>query len=130
MNFPQLFTRYLSVMCVFQMKFVFYNKNDPNIITFSGWTVPKIKMAGNANIKDRIGSFVERHWPGLKTNSPIDFEFGIEDIIYYLGPSINSISRNGMDELCNMRAKIGTTTSVHTITRVGIQLFLSMYASF
>ena len=130
MNFPQLFTRYLSIMCVFQMKLVIYNNNDPNIITFSGWTVPNIKMAPNVNIKGGIGSFVEHHWPGLNTYSPIDFEFGIEDIIYYLGPVINSKSLDGMDTFCSMGAKIGTTTSVPTINQVGIRLFQSMYELF
>ena len=127
MNFPQLFTRYLSIMCVFQMKLVIYNNNDPNIITFSGWTIPNIKMAPNVNIKGGIGSFVEHHWPGLNTYFPIDLECGIEDIIYYLRPGNNSISCDGMDLLCSMGAKICTKTSVPTINQVGIQLFQSMY---
>ena len=71
-------------MCVFQIKFVIYNNNNQNIITFSGWTVPNIKMAGNINVKGGMGSFVENHWPVSNPYSHIDFEFGTDTVIYIL----------------------------------------------
>ena len=120
MNFAQLFTRYISVLCVFQIKLEIYNNKDPNIITFSGWNIPQVKISPNVNIKGGIGSMVEYHWPGSDAFFPIDFNFGIGDIMDH-GKSVDSISCTGMG------IQIGTMTAVFPMNRNDIKLFQSTY---
>ena len=91
MNIFNIFTKCISIIYVIQINLHFHFNNDPNVITFSTWTIPRVEMAPNLQVKGGIGTVLENYLPGAELNSPFNYQFGTADVFEYNGPGVDSI---------------------------------------